>query len=113
MLIDLRTEKNECVSWLTDELNKVDLTHDIDVKTLEQCRGQEFYSLVTITYECVGNTGNEEFNQTAVLESWTRAAASLYVIHMAEKGPLLINALLQALEKKLAKPANEQDEIGK
>lgn len=48
VIVDTDTDRKKCVKWLENELEK-NCISNVDVKTIEQCRGMEFPTLVTIS----------------------------------------------------------------
>ena len=49
VIVDTATDRKKCVKWLENELEK-NCISNVDVKTIEQCRGMELPTLVTITH---------------------------------------------------------------
>ena len=54
VIVNTGTDKRKCVKWLENELEK-NCISNVDVKTIEQCRGMEFPTLVTITNTDIRN----------------------------------------------------------
>ena len=106
VLIDTFNDSQKCVNWLRTEMIKENCTiGNIVFKTIEQCRGQEFPVLLTIS-----DDSNYEMNST-ILDAWTRVTVSLFIIQVEKKYSASEKGLKDCLEKQVAKQAEEQDEI--
>ena len=75
-------------------------------KTINECRGLEFPILVTITAD-----SNWECQQSIVIDSWTRVSTALFIIHVERKYSNLTSGLKEAIDMKVAKSAEEQENI--
>ena len=106
VLIDTFKDKQKCVNWLRTEMIKENATiGNIVFKTIEQCRGQEFPVLLTIS-----DDSNYAMTLTT-LDAWTRVTVSLFIIQVEDKYSAWTKGLKDCLEKKVAKQAEEQEEI--
>ena len=99
------------MKWLRQQVEQENelVTGNIVVKTIEECRGQEYPVLMAITQE---GTGNIAYNiQSSAIDAWTRVTSSLSIIHMERIYHSQISAgLTDALEKELAQKAVEYEE---
>ena len=94
LLCYISRDSSKCVDWIKENLRKKNLTnHDIQVKTIDQCRGLEYEFLVTIS-----NTSNSRGGYVAttspILDLYTRVTSSLYIIHMNDKSLSLCPGML-------------------
>ena len=74
-------------------------------KTIEQCRGQEFPVLLTIS------DSNYYDIHSTTLDAWTRVTVSLFIIQVDNKYSGLTKGLKYCQKKQVAKQAEEQEEI--
>ena len=49
VIVDIYTESKKCAKWLKEQLEKEKIISNFIVKTVKECRGQEFPALVTIS----------------------------------------------------------------
>ena len=95
-----------CVLWVKSELEKHDFAKNFDVKTIDQCRGNEYEILVTISNPPNSRGGHlpwlqESHSQNhqrgrpaySMLDLFTRVTTSLIIIHMNDKVPFCVNNL--------------------
>ena len=105
VLIDIKNDDQKCVNWLRTELMKENGTvGNIVFKTIEQCRGLEFPVLLTIS------ENSNYYMRSKSLDAWTRVTASLFIIQMKDTSTVS-QGLIACLKKKVAKRAEEQEEI--
>ena len=87
-----------CVEWVKAELQRHHFSKKIDVKTIDQCRGNEYETLVTISNQPNSRGGHlpwlqENHSQNhqqgrpayALIDLFTRVTTSLFIIHMNDK----------------------------
>ena len=87
-----------CVEWVKAELKNHDFEKDFDVKTIDQCRGNEYETLVTVSNPPNSRGGhlpwwqercfqNHQCGRPAytLLDLFTRVTTSLFIIHMNDK----------------------------
>ena len=82
------------MDWIQENLRRNNLTNDeIQVKTIDQCRGLEYEFLVTIS-----NTSNSRGGYVAttspVLDLYTRVTSSLFIIRMNDKSLSFCSGML-------------------
>ena len=109
VLIDTFPDSKECAAFLTEELAISDISTNVSVKVIEECRGLEFKALLTINND--SNKGARTHGDSSVIDAWTRATSSLFIIHMECKNSKLTSGLKVALKSQLARPALEQEII--
>ena len=90
-------------SFLTEELAKNDISTNVSVKVIEECRGLEFKALLTINND--SNKWARTHGDSSVIDAWTRVTSSLFIIHMECKNSKLASGLKVALKSQLARPA--------
>ena len=85
----------KCVQWIKQELEKQNFVDDFDVKTIDQCRGNEYGTLVAIFNSSNSRGGffpwlQGQYSQNHtqgrpnhyVMDVFTRVTTSLFIIHM-------------------------------
>ena len=82
-------------------------TIKIIAKTIAQCRGLEFPSLVTISNEGYRVMG--ALWKSSLLDVWTRVTSSLFVIHMKRSKYIFTDVLKYALDNQVAKNFMHQE----
>jgi hypothetical protein len=107
VLIDAFPDSKECAAFLTEEVAKSDISTNVSVKVIEECRGLEFKALLTINTD--SNKGARTLGDSSVMDAWTRVTSSLFIIHMECKNSKLTSGLKVALKSQLARPALEQE----
>ena len=98
-----------CVVWVKAELEKHNFTKNFDVKTIDQCRGNEYEILVTISNPPNSRGGHlpwlkEGCSQNhqrgrpnySIQDLFTRVTTSLFIIHMNNKVPFCANNVCSA-----------------
>ena len=107
VIIYTQINRKNCELWLKKEVMKEPYNDsEIDVKSIEECRGLEFPVLVTITDEADNTGGGIEY--ASVIDTWTRVTSSLFVIHMEGRmDNRLSTALKASLKYKAAKELEE------
>ena len=94
LLCYISRDSSKCVDWIKENLRKKNLTnHDIQVKTIDQCRGLEYEFLVTIS-NASNSRGGYVAKTSPILDLYTRVTSSLFIIHMNDKSFSLCPGIL-------------------
>ena len=106
MVIATAKKSLKCVEWVKAELEKHNFAKNFDFKTIDQCRGNEYETLVTISnppnsrgghlpwlYESHSQNHQRGRPAYSMLDLFTRVTTSLIIIHMNDKVPIGVNNL--------------------
>ena len=109
IIVEFCSSQNACINWLNREIKNENLSSDIVIKDVNECRGLEFTDLVIISSDTTW--GARVYTDSSVIDAWTRVTSSLFIINMDGKYHIFCKGLKDALRNDMAQRAIEQEDI--